>query len=84
MDKTQGTKLIWSAIPNIHVDPLIIPLTLIVALGNFSVRDTMSRAGVTKVLLREPEVAREPVFMIRGRFSECKGEECKDGAVFFE
>ena len=43
-----------------------------------------TRSGVAKVLLREPEVAREPVFMIRGRFSECKGEECKDGAVFFE
>ena len=30
-------------------------------------------SGVAKVLLREPEVAREPVFVARGRFSECKG-----------
>ena len=30
-------------------------------------------SGVAKVLLREPEVAREPVFVARGRFSEWKG-----------
>ena len=42
-------------------------------------------------MLREPEVAcepvfvaREPVFVARGRVSKCKGKECKDGAVFFE
>ena len=30
-------------------------------------------AGVAKVLLREPEVVREPVFVARRKFSECKG-----------
>ena len=35
-------------------------------------------SGVAKVLLRELEVAREPVFVARGRFSECKGP------VYFE
>ena len=32
-----------------------------------------SSTGVAKILLREPEVAREPVFVARGRVSECKG-----------
>ncbi len=31
-----------------------------------------SKPGVAKVLAHRPEVACEPVFVARGRFSECK------------